>query len=218
MRNGKQSPKIIVIMGVILLGLVAYALMNGMTLTKIAFLGANVELQEKHKADVVTIRVNVLGTDNVPVEDAKVWLSLGGEAKKVAGGWEFDLPFNRLTADHKLDVYAEQQATHLKGHREVVASDSRTLTITIPLMRDTSAYVKGTVSDANSRPVAGATVNIVGAVGSVTTDAQGFFSLPANAAEGEEVRLRVLRSGYEPIEQDHPAGVDAAYIILRRIR
>ena len=223
MIDGKQSPKSLrIIVGVIivLFVLIGFALIKGMIPTKIVFpvVGGSVELNERHKDNFTILRITVLGSDSVPVEDAHVWLSIGGEAKKVTGGWEFEIPLSKLPVNHKLDVYAEQQNAHLKGHREIIANDSRMLAITIPLIRDISAFIKGTVSDDSNRPVVGATINIVGSAGSVTTDAQGFFSLPANAAEGEEVRLRVSKSGYEGLDQYHPAGNVAAYIILRKKR
>src|SRR4030081_2118322 len=36
---------------------------------------------------IYRIRITVLDSQNVPVENAKVWSSVGGEPKKVAGGW-----------------------------------------------------------------------------------------------------------------------------------
>jgi hypothetical protein len=41
---------------------------------------------------VYRIRVVVLGLDELPVEDARVISSSGGEPKRVASGWEFDIP------------------------------------------------------------------------------------------------------------------------------
>jgi hypothetical protein len=81
---------------VVLIAVIGFELKEGMTPTKITFplVGGSVEL--KPRDDVIKLRVTVLGPDSVPVEDSKVWLSIGGEAKKVTGGWEFDIPFNKL--------------------------------------------------------------------------------------------------------------------------
>jgi len=91
--------------------------------------------------------------------------------------------------------------------------------------RDTSAQMTGNVyetyqeagkSDPLVNPLAGAIVSIVGSAGSTSTDAQGFFSLPANAADGEDVRIHASKLGYETKEQYHPAGKVPAFIVLER--
>src|SRR5713226_5308727 len=55
---------------------------------------------------IYRVRVTVLDPQQTPVEEARVWSSLGGEAKKVAGGWQFDIPAATRPADGKLTVYA----------------------------------------------------------------------------------------------------------------
>jgi hypothetical protein len=152
----------------------------------------------------------------MPIEDAQVWSSVGGEAKKVAGGWELEFPISKLPQDRKVTIYAAQKSAYLKGEREITVPEEKPIAISIQLQRETSAQVTGTVADADGKPVVGANVTIVGSAGSAITDDQGHFSLPANAAVGEEVRLRISKSGYEVLDQYHPAGDGPAYIILQR--
>ena len=166
----------------------------------------------------VTIRLTVLGPDAMPVEDAKVWSSIGGEVKKVAGGWELEIPLSKVPATRTLTIYAAQETSYLKGKRDVTFGDDPVITASLQLERETSAEVKGVVVDEAKEPIAGATVSIVGTAGVATTDAQGHFSLAAHAAMNEEVRLRIAKSGYRPVEQYHPAGETPAYIILERAR
>lgn len=163
------------------------------------------------------VRVTVLGSDKMPLEDVQVWSSVGGEAKKVAGGWELEFPVGKLPRGKKVMVYAEKKEVFLKGQGEVVVDETKTAAVAIQLSRDTAAQVNGTVSDATGEPVPGVTVTVIGAVGSTTTDDHGFFSIFGNAAEGEEVRLRVAKSGYETLDQYHPAGGPPAYLILRKL-
>jgi hypothetical protein len=165
---------------------------------------------------VAAVRVTVLGIDKMPIEDAQVWSSIGGETKKVAGGWELEFPMSKLPKDRKITVYAAQKSIYLKGQREIIVNEVKPTAASIQLERETSALVKGTVSDASGKPIAGANVSILGSAGNSTTNAQGFFSLPANAAAEEEVRLRVSRAGYETLDQYHPAGDGPAYIVLQR--
>jgi hypothetical protein len=41
-----------------------------------------------NESSLYRVRVIVISPDQIPVEDAKVWSSFGGEPKKVAGGWQ----------------------------------------------------------------------------------------------------------------------------------
>src|SRR5262245_18854318 len=41
---------------------------------------------------VYRLRVTVVDPHGTPMDDAQVWSSLGGEPKKVSGGWQFDVP------------------------------------------------------------------------------------------------------------------------------
>jgi hypothetical protein len=167
---------------------------------------------------IAVVRVTVLGSDKMPIEDAQVWSSIGGESKKVAGGWEVEFPISKLPENRKITVYAAQRSAYLKGQREITVNEGKPTVASIQLDRDTSAQVKGTISDGSGKPLVGASVSIVGSASSSTTDARGFFSLSANAAVGEEIRLRVSQAGYEMLEQYHPAGDDPAYIVLQRKR
>lgn len=51
---------------------------------------------------IYRVRVTVIDPQRVPVEDAKVWSTVGGEPKKVAGGWQFDIPGASLPGDGKV--------------------------------------------------------------------------------------------------------------------
>ena len=71
---------------------------------------------------------------------------------------------------------------------------------------DISSHIKCTVTDASTgKPVAWATVSII-----------GLSPSSANTAKGEVVRLKALKSGYEPKDQDHPAGEVPTNIETRR--
>lgn len=165
---------------------------------------------------VTTIRVSLLGTDKIPIDEGQVWTSIGAEAKKVAGGWELEFASSKLPQDRKVIVYAAQRQAHLKGQREIAVEKSKTTSVSIQLERDTSAKVTGIVTDEAGNPIVGATVSITGELGSTNTDAQGFFSFPAKTDEGEEVRLKVTKPGFQALDQYHPAGVTPAYLILGR--
>jgi hypothetical protein len=164
---------------------------------------------------MVTVRLTVLSPQKLPVDDAEVWASVAGEAQKVPGGWELEIPRSKMPADKKITLYAAKKNAYLSGQREIDLKDQANFSTTIELSADTSAQVQGVVADAASVRVAGARISVLGHDDeATTTDASGFFRLPAHAAEGQDVRLHVEKPGYEPKDQYDPAGDTPAYIIL----
>jgi hypothetical protein len=119
------------------------------------------------------VRVFALGPDKQPVEDARVTSSNGGEPKKVAGGWEFDIPPQSRPADGKLTLFASVKNAFLAGRSTLVLDKDYFPTVEISLDRDTSAMVRGIVIDEHRRSVAGAHVSIPGYPDVVVTDEMG---------------------------------------------
>jgi hypothetical protein len=164
---------------------------------------------------VYQVRVIVLDTKGTPVEDAKVWSSFGGEPKKVAGGWQFDIPNETVPADRKLKVYATLPAAFLSGEREALLGDDHHPGVTIELVR-VETSIRGIVTDDRGRAVEGAEVTVVG-YGSeqYKTRADGSFELPAHAADGQQVQLHAQKPGLKPAEGWFPAGDAPVTLELR---
>lgn len=130
--------------------------------------------------EIYRLRVTVLSPMRVPVNDAKVTSSTGGEPKKVEGGWQFDIPAASKPANGQLVVYAKVDDTALTGETEVHLADDYNPLATILLRADQSATVRGIVLDDNGAALADATVSVVGYGNEgVKTGADGGFSLPA---------------------------------------
>jgi len=167
------------------------------------------------KGDVYHARVTVVGPTGTPVENAKVWSSIGGEPKKVSGGWQFDIPEANVPADRTVTFYASRKSEFLNGKQEVRIQDLNAA-ITVELKPDKSATVRGVVVDVNDDAVSGARVSVTGhGKDAVVTDSSGSFSLPAHAANGQEVLLRAQKEGYETATQWHPAGDSPGRLLLR---
>lgn len=165
---------------------------------------------------IYRVRVTVLDTRQIPVEDAKVWSSMGGEAKKVAGGWQFDVPAASKPVDGKLTVYSSNESAFLTGKRELQLAEDRNPAITVQLAKDSSATVRGIVVDGSGKAVPGARVGVVGyEKESVMTQAGGNFIVPAHVASGQQVRLHAEKGG-RAANQYHPAGEEPATIVLDR--
>jgi hypothetical protein len=175
---------------------------------------------EGSKADTSSIyhlRVTVLDPSQTPVEDARVWSSIGGEPKKVAGGWQFDIPAATKLADGKVTVYATIENAFLRGSSQVQLAGEFYPNATVQLQKDASARVRGMVQDQTGAAVAGAQVNIVGSpVDEIAvTGKDGNFELPAHAARDQQVELHAEKRGYKAVNEWHPAGDTPATLVLQ---
>jgi hypothetical protein len=166
---------------------------------------------------IYRVRVTVVGPQGTPVDDAKVWSSMGGEPKKVAGGWQFDIPAASRPADGKLTIWASLEAAYLKGNKDVQLDADHNPAVSIPLGSDQTASVRGLVTDRPGRAIAGARVSVAGYESEATlTQVGGNFALPAHAARDQNVLLHIEAKGYQGATQWHPAGDHPATIVLDR--
>lgn len=167
---------------------------------------------------IYRVRVVVLGDRKVPTNDAKVTCSVGGEVKKVEGGWECDIPAKTKPADGKMQAYARIDDAFLVGRTEVELKDDYSPVATVQLAQDTSALVLGIVMDESNQPVEGARVQVVGydSEASVTKSGGG-FSLPAHKANGQQVQIFAFKEGYSASPPEwHQAGDHPVTIVLRK--
>lgn len=150
----------------------------------------------------------------------RVTCSVGGETKKVEGGWECDISFKTKPADNKMQAYASIPDAFLTGRAEIELKDDYSPLATISLAQDTSARIIGMVTDENNNPVDGVLVTVVGYDSEgVTTKGGGGFSLPAHKANGQQVQIFAFKEGYSggPAEW-HQAGDYPVTLVLRRKR
>lgn len=197
---------------------IAWACIVAIVLVGLAPILASVYIEKARLPDpIYRVRVTVLDPQRVPVDDAKVWSSMGGEVKKVAGGWQFDIPAASKPADGKLTVYTAVPSAFLTGSQELQLADDRNPAVAVQLAKDASATVRGIVVDGSGQAIAGARVSVVGYESeAVVTQAGGNFLLPAHAASGQQVQLHAERAGYAAATQWHPAGDEPATLVLDR--
>lgn len=162
---------------------------------------------------IFRLRVTVVDPQGTPIEDARVWSSFGGEAKKVAGGWQFDIPEASKPSDGKLSIFAAKESAFLKGEESLTLGKDMNPAITVRLQRDTSAKVRGQIIDERNRGVTGARVFVVGyEAEAVITKEGGNFELPAHAAIDQMVMIHAEKTGFRGAALWHPAG-DAPLIM-----
>jgi hypothetical protein len=206
--RGKITDKTHVLLSLSLFACLAVAL--------IATIG---ELSLKYKAGqnyIYRVRITVVGAGHTPVENATVWTSIGGEPKKVNGGWEFDIPDGNKPPDGQIVIYAKISDSSLQGKANLRLDSDRNPTITVSLETDESAMVRGTVEDNFGHAISGVDVSVVGYGDEhITTSANGSFVLRAHVSDGQMVRLHAEARKYQPLDQDQPAGNSPAILILR---
>ena len=182
-------------------------------------ISAYVELQKEKtiQEGIYRVRVTVTEPEGIPTDDAQVWSSLGGEAKKVAAGWQFDIPKATRPANGKLIIFAARPTKFLKGEQQLELTNEFNPSVVIALRSQDSVSVRGQVIDNRNRAVSGARVNVAGYENeAVITGLGGNFVLPAHAAKDQEVLLHAERKGYAAKTQWHPAGDFPAVITLER--
>lgn len=174
----------------------------------------------KHQANtnaVYRVRVTVLGPSHTPIENATVWISAGGEPKRVSGGWEFDIPAGNKPLDGEITLYAKVVNTSLQGSANLRLETDHNPSISVILAPNESAMVRGTVEDDAGDAIGEVEVSVVGYGDErVTTSASGTFALRAHVADGQTVRLHAEAHDFQPLDQDHPAGTSPAILVLHR--
>jgi hypothetical protein len=86
--------------------------------------------------ELYRIRVTVLDSSSLPVDDANVWSSLGGEAQKVAGGWELNIPRAAAPKDETLTIFASRPAAFELGSGRLQLGREPNPSLTVKLERD----------------------------------------------------------------------------------
>ena len=181
----------------------------------VASVYVEVAKKRSEETSIYRLRVTVVDPQQVPVEDARVWSSMGGEPKIVAGGWQFDIPAASRPAEGRLTIFASVPAAFLSGKQELVLGNDYNPTTIIRLEADTSASVRGVVIDGSHNAIAGARVSVVGyEAETVITGAGGNFVLPAHSAVSQQVHLHAEKEGYQAVSQWHPAGNEPVTIIM----
>jgi hypothetical protein len=166
---------------------------------------------------IYRVRVAVIDPNNAPVNDAKITCSIGGEAKSVDGGVEFDIPVVSRPRSGRITMSGRLPSAFLSGTVDVDLADDLYVAVQLRLEHDRSARIRGQVVDRKGIPVLGAQVSIVG-YGSeaVTTGTLGQFDLPAHAADGEQVQIAAFKKGMAATSEWEQAGQQPATIVLSR--
>ena len=160
------------------------------------------------------VRVTVLDPNRVPVNQAHVWSTLGGEVKQVDGGFEIDIPALPSGSRRPLTIRAEVNDRAWRGETSLELGSDHAPPATIQLASAGEANLRGTVVDENGDSVANVFVGVVG-FETVTTDAHGNFSVPAHATAGSDVQLHAEKTGYVSTTSTIPAGANPSVIVLK---
>ncbi|HXM50787.1 MAG TPA: carboxypeptidase-like regulatory domain-containing protein [Pyrinomonadaceae bacterium] len=133
--------------------------------------------------------------------------------------WNIEIQSRNLPSDRKVTITAENKVDFLRGRKEVTLGKEANKSVTIVMTRDRSARAFGSVVDEGQKPIADALVYVIGYENEAThTGDKGQFDLPAHAANGEPIRVRVEKKGYGPEEAVNFSGNESIPIVLSRSR
>ncbi len=196
----------------------AYVGITALLLTIVSFI-LLLSGREANLPSIYRLRVTVLNPQQLPVEDAKVRSSLGGEPKRVAGGWQFDIPAASVPIDKKITIFAERKNALFKGEDNLQLGQDPNPVISIQLAKNMSAKIRGMVQDITGQAIPGVKVSVVGYGATVIkTGVNGDFVLPARTAAGQRIRMHFEAKGYKPKDQYHFAGDSPATIVLESVQ
>lgn len=130
------------------------------------------------------VRITVVGPQGVPIDDARVWSSLGGETKKVSGGWEIDVAGDSKPTDGRLLIYAQlaKASESLVGQQTIVLASDYNLAATVTLRGEPSPAVSIPVRPSAQVPNAGNRLAVTA-------------TQPPNLAMGVTVRASAAEAG-----------------------
>jgi hypothetical protein len=165
---------------------------------------------------IYRVRIEVLNSAKVPVHDAEITSSAGGELKKTDAGWEFTIPREGKPANSEVTFTAADKDAFLVGNSTLRLERDYFPQVTIQLTSMPPVEVRGMVEDENGRPIEGARVWVLGYGDTVTTGLTGSFSLAAHAADGQQITL-LAEKGPSTAQTTAFAG-RTAEVILRKSR
>ncbi len=192
--------------------LMAVIVAAGIVVLGVAPFAASAFLQSR---GVYHVQVDVLEPDQSPAEIAQVKSSNGGKPKMAGSGWELDIPPQARPADSKITLSASVKDEYLKGASTLVLDRDYYPTVTIQLVGDASAKIRGVVVDEDLRAVAGATVSIAGYSDVAATDEKGNFVLPAHPVKQGQMVEVCAQKGQLTGRLSAPAGKVVEVIISR---
>ena len=175
-------------------------------------------LKHEGSPDVYRVRVAVLNPQNVPVSGATLRSPAFNDAAVTANGIaQLTKPRATLSADGKVTIFADLDDQSLHASQQIQLADNPNPTLTIKLNLASDATVSGLIEDESNHAIGGATISVLGGE-TGSTSPNGTFTLKANAAVGQQVRLHAEKPGYQSVDQDHPAGREPVTIVLAHDR
>lgn len=164
---------------------------------------------------IYNFRVIALGPDKSPYPEELEITSTVGEKLSMPTGCLFRIPASDVPTDGKVTFYAKAKNAFIAGNGEAKFSEGFNQTIYIQMKHHNNAHVLGIVVDKAGKPIASADVSIVGfGQEGILTTRNGSFDLPAHKADGQQVQLRVDKSGYRGICQWTLAGPNPTTVVL----
>jgi hypothetical protein len=123
------------------------------------------------------------------------------------------IPRATLPKDGRITIFADLDSAFLHGRTELRLSGDYNPSVTIQLGQALNATVTGLIEDEKGQALEGATVTILGGE-SGETSVMGTFTLKANAAIGQKVRIHAQKEGYKAVDVEFVAGNAPVTLVL----
>lgn len=163
---------------------------------------------------VYRVRTLVVDAQHVPVSGATLRTTASSETAETDQGiGQVSIPLATMPRDGKVTIYADLDSEFLHGHTDLQLAQDLNPSVTIEVKVVGDAVISGLVEDNRGHALAGAAVSVLGGE-STRTAPNGAFTVKTNSPVGRQVRLHVEKAGYQPVDQDHPAGRGPATIVL----
>jgi hypothetical protein len=149
---------------------------------------------EKPSAEPVVIfrvRITVLDPQQNVVDIATIRSSIGGELKKVLGGWELGIPAANRPANSELVIYASKPIVSLQGQAELTLSEDPNPAVIIRLQKGESPPESNGVQTGQTQPAENSTSH-------QQSSGQG---TPVNTGNATpyKVRINVIDAQHNPV-------------------
>ncbi len=161
-----------------------------------------------------SVRVTVLSPSGNTLNSARVRSTVGGESKKLDGGWEIAIP-GPTAAGRKITIIADVVERGWLGSLDLTLGEEHSPAVILHLKKGGELAISGIVLDSRGAAVPNALVNVAGFVKSTPTDQNGNFQIFTHSTDSETVQLHVEKAPYQPLNVAYKVGSGPATLTLQ---
>lgn len=165
---------------------------------------------------IYRVTVMVVDPNGVPVSEARVTSAPDCVGSRTEANWRFECSEGLFGNPRVLTLTAQWPARAMIGKEVLELGRDRNRTVTIQLKGSPRGKVRGVIKDDAGRLVKDASVFFAGyQQQGARTNEFGEFELDASQITAQDLRIRVQKAGYQPVESIYPGFGDVSLVIAR---